>query len=362
MNNKITRIFALASISLLSLTLGACGRENNDPVSKPKIDYGNIRSTPLDTILSQEELLYSDLQSKISKKHSFVLVLYSNDYCSCWIDFQPILTEYINEKNASVEYMNVREFQKQEDNFGLYLARDEMPSVVLFSNGKVYKQIVYGRDGGSYFKNKKVFYGFMEENAIEPDMYYIDKNTLQSYMDENKEFVLYVAKTGCNDCGNVEKDFLHKWHQEYNGQQDAYIFDIAAYVNTDDYQNIKDWVGLSTVNNPVLGYSTGMVPTFQKRRGSVIEDMITTNNDSFETIEGKNILNSYFTSERVSNMKFLKGETQIKTILDKMELSNDDLTHYVNEEKGYDFWYIGADFYAKYHYPLLDKFLTSYLK
>ena len=361
MMKKKTLIFTFASLGLLSLSLTACIEQPSGPVGKTKIDFGTIRSTPLDSITDQEELTYDELTSMINEKRSFALALYYDSGCSCWINFKPILTDYINDKNVDISYINTSEFNKK-DNFGIYLVKSEMPSIVFFSQGKFSKQVVYGRDGSSIFTDKKKFYGFMEENINLPSMYCLEKNTLEQYIAEEKEMVLYVARSLCNDCGNVNKKYLYNWGQNYNGAEKLYIFDIQKYQGTDDYQTIKNWVGLSTVNNPILGYDTGMVPTFQKRKGDNILDMIVTNNDSLTVNNETKTLNSYFTSERVANMNFLKEEKQLKTILDKMEVEEKYATHYVNEEKGIDEWFLKTEFYQDYHYPLLNKFFETYFK
>ena len=341
MNKKIKLIFAAISLALSSGFLSACNK--NSTPAKTKVDFGYIRAVDLPSIKDLEELTYSNLVSKIEKKQSFVLALYGDEYCSCWVHFHPILTDYINEKNMVVEYMSVDEFYKQ-DRFGLYLDKVDMPSVAIFSKGKLASQIIYGKTS-SLFNNKEKFFGYMEENIIAPSMYWVDKDTLATYIDNKKEFPLYIARSLCGDCANVNTDVLQDWNQSYKGEKVLYTFDMQPYRGTSKYDEYKTWLGMNS-SNTKFGYGEGVFPTFQYRIGENIVDMIVTNNDSI--VEGK--LSSYFTEARVNEMGCLK-DAEIKTILDGMDL----------DKKYVDNWRENShDFYKEYHYPLLKLFFKTY--
>ena len=124
-----------------------------------------------------------------------------------------------------------------------------------------------------------------------------------------------------------------------------------------DYQNIKDEYGLSqTEVNPILGYTygeepnitAGVVPTFQHRKGSTIEDMISILNDAASTTD-KKVSRSYFTAERVAAMPFLKG-TGSQFVLQDKTLTEEEANNWRKSEQ------------LKQHTPIFNKFFETYLK
>ena len=237
-----------------------------------------------------------------------------------------------------MEYINVYEFLGKDD-LGLYLEASDLPSIAVYERGKLKIQSVYLRDDRMMFKSYSKFREFIDNNVILPKMYYVEKDILDSYIAQDKEFNLYVARSACGDCNAVTTDVLFEWNQNVETVNDQlYVFDIQIYypINpgsgaTEEqkakyeedlriYQDIKDTYGLSEKNNPTFGYSTGMVPTFQRRKGNTVKDMIVVLNDSVDKENSK--VKSYFTSERVGQMSFLK-DAKIKTILDGMELTSE---------------------------------------
>lgn len=348
-----TKRIALLTISLLTSTafLSGCDKKEAVPTIT-KIDYGTIRKNKLNSIEDLVEIDYDNLLQKTINKESFILIIYGSKTCGCWTTFKPIITDYINDKDINVEYIQVSAIRNKEEHLGLYLADSVMPSIAIFNRGKLSCQAVYEGDMTKIFKDKQSFYNYMEEKIILPTMYFIEKTTLETYIAENKEMLLYIARSLCPDCGNVNRDVLQSWSDSYKGKEKLYIFDIQSYRDESSvvYQEIKDWIGLSPVNNDKFGFDIGAVPTFQYRIGEVVEDMIVTNNDSVNTENGT--LESYFTEERVNNSPLFKNEKEIKTILDGMALDAEIISNWRNNSH---------DFYIKYHYPLLNKFLNNYI-
>ena len=358
MKSKFINIFSLIFLGTTAVSLIACGGDNSN--KKVCLDYGTIRSEKLDTITSLKELEYDDLTSKISHKDSFLLAIY-NSTCGCWKDFQPVLTEFINDTNCDVSYINVNKFL-DKDSLGLYLVKGDMPSLAVFQRGKLVIQSVYLKDDRMMFKDYSHFKKFIDENVILPKMYYIDKPLLDSYISNNKDMTLYIGRNGCPDCTALERDVFHSWiDANETSKEPLYVFDIQEYYASSwagssdeeiaNYQLIKDTYGLSEVLNPDLGYGTGCVPTLQRRKGATITDMVVTLNDSLNS-ETRTI-SSYFTSSRIEKMPFLQG-SEYKTVLDGMVLSEEQATNWRSSYK--------ETYNQTYHYPVAALFLDTYLK
>lgn len=351
-------------IASSSVLFSSCQSVTN---SKIHLDFGLIKSQDVQNITELPELKYNSLLSKISHGDSFLLAIY-NEGCGCWSDFQPVLTQFFNETHCTVEYINVYEFIGK-DSLGLYLEASDLPSIAVYEKGKLKIQSVYLRDDKMVFKSYNKFKEFIDSNVFLPKMYYIEKSVLDSYIAQDKEFNLYVARSACGDCNAVTTDVLYDWNQNVDTINDKlYVFDIQSYypINpgpdaTEEqkakyqedliiYQDIKDTYGLSDKNNPVFGFGTGVVPTFQRRKGSTIKDSAIVLNDKVDKDNNKII--SYFTSERVGQMSFLK-DAKIKTILDGMELTSEQVTNWRSYK---------SEFYSNYHYPIVRLFFETYVK
>lgn len=354
-------ISVISSLFVVNSLSGCNGINNNGGASKTHLEQGFYFYNPIEKITEFDELTYDALATKIINEDSFLLAIY-NDTCTCWTDFAPVLVEYMNRTHVKVEYINVDRFIDR-DNYGLYLEKSGLPALAVFSNGKLSIEATYLKNR-DLFKDSKKLEAFINENVYLPKQFFIDKETLDFYISSNKEFNLYVSRTGCPDCLAADTDVLKLWNRRVDRvSEPLYIFDLKDYYASSysgsseeeikAYQDIKDLYGLSEKNNPTLGYSTGMVPTFQRRKGNEIKDMIVVLNDS----QNEGIVSSYFTSERIQNMPFLK-DSSLDLNMDGLKLEKED------EEQDYkSYWRIyKSDYYKKYHYPILNLFLDTYVK
>ena len=336
-------LFAIVPFSLFCLV----GCESKD-TSKTNIAYGRIYSSKP---LACSQIEYDEIQSKVDNKECFAIAI-SHKGCGCWTTFEPVLRDFNYKHNLDIRYIDESEFAGN-DKFGLRTYAGDMPSVAIFKNGKLARQVIYGNGSTrDIFTKLSALEKFFFENANSPKMYYIEKETLDEYILSEKEFNLYVARSLCNDCQEVNRTALKDWNlKNTTVNNPLYIFDIQEYYGKDNYQGIKDTYGLSTANNPILGYGTGSVPTFQHRVGNEIKDMTVVFNDYVN--RDTKVLSSYFTQERVSNMPFLK-EYGDKYVLNGITLSEAEASH----------WGYGTDNSAqiKRHSEILNIFLKKYAK
>ena len=374
MKKKIPLFLSLITLTSMCGFLSSCGETKT---VKAHLDYGEYRSEELKSVYDIPELTYDELASKVSHEQSFLLFPY-HDGCGCWIDFQPVLVDFFNKYHIQINYISTSKFTDGKDKFNLHLVDADMPAVCIFAKGKLQVELTYSSKSRDTFKNSAVLYDFISQNAVLPKQYFIDKGILDSYISENKEFNLYVSRTGCPDCLAADEDVLRTWNYSVDKvNEPLYIFDLAPYYfgrsateeQQANYQIIKDLYGLSEkVNeelietnqyyyqidkyNEKLGYSTGMVPTFQRRKGSEILDMVVVLNDS----QKEGVVSSYFTKERIKNMPFLSG-TSLDLNMDGLQLTKSEEQDWATYWRSYK-----STYNSKYHYPILKLFLSTYVK
>ena len=343
-------------ICLLPLALvGLTGCKPPVDNSKVYLEYGkvhNVKQTKL------EQIAYDELKALVEDHRTFALAV-SNDGCTCWTGFQPILANFNYKYNLDIAHIDVRELSNASERFGIFVGKADSPYFLFFKEGKLIRQAIYGGNNAysEIFTSESKFEKYFFENAYLPKMLYVEKNTLDTYISENKEFNLYVARKTCGDCQAANREVLSKWNTTVATiENPLYIFDIDIYRGTEEYQTIKDTYGLSEVNNPDYGWSTGFVPAFQHRKGSTIEDMCVVLNDGVREENDKKVLDSYYTSERVAKLNFLKG-TGTTYVLDGMELNENQYTYY----EGYGY-FLKAEVKSELHNPILKLFIDEYVK
>ena len=306
-------LFALI-VSSLSFTLFGCNQSSGN--SKVYIEFGKVH---LESETSVTQMNYEKLKSRIENSESFVMAISRvPGSCTCWADFEPILLKFNKKYNLDIQHINAEALANEANKFGLHTTYGDMPSLAFFRDGVLTRQITYA-SARDVFKDetlKKLEEVFFE-NAVLPKMLFIERETLDSYISSNKEFNLYLERNECGDCKSLNSTVLKNWNKTVTSVNDPlYVFDMQPWwVNTRSeetteeqkkaYQDIKDEYGLSTTNNPDLGYSTGMFPTFQRRQGSTIKDMCVVYNDGCNKDTG--VISSYFTITRVNKMSYLAG-------------------------------------------------------
>ena len=350
---KLTAI--LLAIPVLLST--AC-RDGDIDKSKIALDYGHVRQNALVDLDQLGELTYNELQSAIDSKINFVLLVYGNPTCGCWTDFKPIARDYANTHWYDFKIISAYNIPGNNE-YGIYAGADLMPSIVFFRRGKLIRQTVYGKlkeNNRKMFKQYYEFEDYMKRNVYAPHMFYLDKEVLDHKIEINEYFNLYVARTGCGDCAAVDKNILYKWSTKNGGKRldtDLYIFDIAPYRGTDQYQIIKDYCGLSVAGNATFGYDYledhGFVPTFQRRHGAQIEDMITVLNDyASEEL----VVTSYFTEARINASPMLR-DTGDKYLFNGKTIEASQRMIWGGVDQSLQ---------LKWHTPILELYLSTYVK
>ncbi len=355
MNKKIG-LFLL--IPLLGSALTSCGgsSSSSSEVGPLVLSYGEISTQ--DTGMIKELPIRSSqtntdgLYDWVAATRSFVLIVTKKSQCGCWDDFEPIVSKANYEYNLGIRYIYYEDLPINNP-FNIYVESEaKMPSICFFNKGVLTKQVLYQYEN-PIFKEYESFINFLKTNVASlPKRYMISIDDLRDYISEEKDFNLYVARTGCNDCGLMDTFYLNNWAAStYTVNDPLLIFDLFPYhpgrkptapkedapieeqqayeeamfiynEKAESYQKIKDEFGLSTKYNPVFGYDTGYVPTFQRRESGFVSDMITTLNDTID-VESKKVTNTYFTSSRVNAMPCLSNvEGRNKFVLEGKEIAD----------------------------------------
>lgn len=345
----------LPLIPALIFSLASC-RSAID-TSKIVLDFGRVHPA-LSTTVTQ--VSYKNLKDKMIGKNESFIVAVSDDGCGCWRDFQPIVAELNYKHELNIMHVDKTESGFLTDDFGL---NTNTTSIAFFRDGKLARQVLYTADSANYdiFHTYKGLENLVKDNVLFPHVKLVSKDILDSFISQNKEFNLYVGRNGCGDCDTINGTLLRQWNRTTTVQDSLYYFDIEEYRGTADYQNIKDAYGLSQTSvNPVLGYTyteiysgqeyvtAGVVPTFQRRKGTEIKDMISILNDAAD-VTNKKISRSYFTAERVAAMPFL-AETGNQYVLQDKTLTEDEAANWRKSEQ------------LKYHTPIFNKFFETYFK
>lgn len=347
--------FAKFLLVIPALLMMGC-KDGEIDKSKIALDYGFVRNNPIDyNKLYESRLTSHSLEDEIEYSKNFVLVVYSAG-CGCWTTFAyNCVIPYINNYNVDIKVID--RLEVGEDNpYGIYVGTGALlPSICFFRRGELVRQTVYLKLKG---KNQEIFtkYSrfekFMNDNIYLPHMYYVDKDKLDSMISADTTFNLYVAKTGCPDCEAIDQSVLFDWstkNKKTTINDLLYIFDIAPYVGTADYQDIKDYCGLSVAGSATFGFDNGYVPTFQRRTGAVINDMITVLNDyASEEL----VVTSYFNQTRIDNSPMLQttGDTYLFN------------GRTITAEQRTAWGSVNQELQLEWHSPIVKLYLDTYVK
>ena len=303
-----------------------------------------------------DSMSWEILNYKIQNKESMILVVYGDEGCGCWVNFQPIAAKANYQKQLAIKKINVGDFGTNRSTFGIDLSA-VMPCIALFENGTLIKQVSYGNSASTpIFVHQDKFNEFLDNNVVYPTLgYEISEADLDYKISQNETFNLYVGRCGCGDCASINngglKEYASTITEEINDP--IYYFDMQSYRGTSDYQPTKAKYGLTEGSNPVFGYGTdeegGAFPTLQRRTGNTVTDMIVVLNDRVTGSEAPYTISSYFTTTRVNAMQFITEDKE-QYVLDGKELT---------EEQKYN-WRLG--YQKSLHDPILKMFLETYVK
>lgn len=265
---------------VVCLLLTSCGKNINYPVT---LSLGEEKNSIENSALTNIDR-FTDFENKIKSKESFLLVIYDNLGCMCYIDFKNILDDYICENNLII--YQIKDTTLEENNtYGINLDVS-YPSLTLFNLGELAFQENYNSDvNQSIFNNLDKLNDFLKDKINMPKIIKLEKNKIYETLNSDDEMIVYFGRDTCPDCRSYTSNVLYNYIDETELLSDTpfYYIDTGEFNDEEEWKNIKDLYGISNVNNP-LGYGSGYVPCIQYRKNKKVVDMDIFLNDMYEDL------------------------------------------------------------------------------
>ena len=310
---KILVPFLVASSTILS----GCKNKNKTD-DRVLLSFGDVHATEATEITLQK------LNEVVKAKDSFMLVVSTNS-CGCWDEFRPNLNKYLSTYRTLCYKVDFNQIKDVASAYGLFLLSSSTTTFAIFENGKLKTSLCSSDDKNIMYDEKK-FFQYMEETVRLPGCYFITKDDVATIKESGKNAVIYFERTECGDCTSMNPTILRSYVNDHPNANKIYVLDCQPYwrKSTDaDYQSYldtKDELGLSNVNNPTYGYSSGVFPYFSYIENGAYASGAVIYNDRVEQQDSKYIVtSSYYTSERVASLQYTD------TVLVGKELTSNDV-------------------------------------
>ena len=362
---KMNKKILLIPIIALPLFLSSCSEK------KVTLTFGTYINQEVSSL---KELSTSELYDHLYNNNETILLAvyqgeYSND-CLCWSTFQNIIVTYMNKYHEQVYVYNAQNEDESINSLHIEKAKDSRPDLYIFEGNKRVERFIYPK-----MQDNKIFTDTTAEYMYEkvhkftnkPSMYFVDDNYLDNRITKTKDsFAVAYIREGCADCNYVIPHVLIPYTKEHSLKGDILLFDLQSYydLSKDDsaseeekaqYQNIKNYYGLSVESNAKYGYLNGVVPTVHYYENGIIKDATIFFNDVIEQKEDGSffISDSFYSDDRLVNLSYLYNFTSQK-VLKGMEIKEGVM----QTKSGAYYW--AQEFASKYHTPLLKAFLDYY--
>ena len=145
----------LLLIAPLFLSLTSC------QISKVNLTYLYMHeSDERDDVFSHEIVNYSTFESKHTNKESFLMYIYNDKNCMCYLDLKTNSKDVVLENDLLVYTMDVK-ILENKNTYGYNKNNHSYPSICIFENGNLKYQVDYNQV--EYFENSKKFKEYIFE-------------------------------------------------------------------------------------------------------------------------------------------------------------------------------------------------------
>ena len=359
------KYLSLLLLPLLFSSLTSCNSK------KVSLTYGTYIGH---TIYSLKELNNVELIDKTKNENEvFLLAAYQGEYsqdCLCWTTFQNVIASYMNTYHDLVYTYNAYEQDDSVKSLKIDKYTNSTPCLYVFNGEKNLAKYSYQNQ-----QDKAIFEDVTGEamskrlqHVIDkPTLYYVDEEYLdQQYLTAKKICVLFF-RNGCGDCQYVLPNVLIPYIKEHKLATEICMFDMQKYYDqsksesaTDEqkgkYQFLKNRFGLSEIGDTVFGYGDGVVPTIQFVENGKVDGATVYFNDVISQKEDCSfyISDSFYSEERLPNLKYLKGMSKQIAVLKGKAIKDGVL------ESPYGYYW-SQEAASKFHKPLLEAFLDYYM-
>ena len=360
------KYLVLLGVPLLLASLIGCSS------TKGFLTYGSYISQDINSlkILTNEELI----NKTKNEGETFLLATYQSQYsesCFCWSTFLNVIVSYNNEYHENIYLYDAQRQDSTISNLKIESFSDSTPCLYIFKGERQLAKYSY--------KNKKDK-GLFEDTSLKllntrihqvvkkPVLYFVDKSYLENNLNKSKGVSVLFMRSGCGDCSYVLPNVIIPYINSKSLSKNIWLFDMQSYydLRNDEaaseeekgqYKALKNQYGLSVSSNQTYGYQEGVVPTLQYYEDGILKDATVYFNDVISQKDDGTfyISDSYYTNERLPNLKYLKN-SKIDSVLKDKTISTDSIGI---TKSGMHYW-MQKDA-AKYHTPILEAFLDYYL-
>ena len=360
------RILTLLPLLLVPFMLSSCEED------KATLTYGTLIKSD---IYSLKEITNTELVSKTKdEKETFLLAVYQGKYseeCLCWNTYLNVLVSYINLTNEVVYTYNAQAQDDSVKSLNINKYDDSTPCLYIFDGTKKVASFSYRNSGDkAMFEDTtaEAMKTRVHKYIDKPTLYYVDERYMDEHYSQDERLVVLFFRRGCGDCHYVIPNVILPYTKKKALATSLYLFDIqdqydaakSEFATSEEkayYQGLKDKYGLSELGNNTFGYQNGVVPTIQFVKKGVIEGATVYFNDTIEKKDDGTfyIADSYYSQERLPNLKYLKGMDSSPAVLKGRTISEGVLQ---NKNGGY---YWSQEVASKYHRPLLEAFFDYFM-
>jgi hypothetical protein len=351
--------FKLLFLPLLALsTLVGCDNIEQDKFS---IMYGTYMDD------GARDIKFDMLESKMNANENMLIAIYPEPGCGCWTIFNMVINNYVRNSKTLIYKIDYKEIVANSNSWG-FPVDNSSPSFVFVKEGMITKSFTYktGSDN-DFFKHDEPFKDLVEKYTTAPNYFLVDQEYLDNKIfveKEDKTLVGYIWNT-CSDCKYALPNVLAPYQNNKSFNQKMLIIDLDIEgilrvdgikdTTNENYISFLREHNLSTASGSDYAYDRGFVPTFQYYEEGILKDASVFFND--ELTKENNIVKitrSFYAETRKPLLHYLDGvET---TVLEGLTIPSEEVIEY--QDKVY--W--DTSYAAKYHVPLLNAFLSTYLK
>ena len=313
---KLTKIllsFLVVSIASIS---GCKPKQKED--TRVLLSFGDVHA------IEPREISVLDLPTIVNAKDSFLLVITTNT-CACWNEFRPNLNRYITTNRALCYQISYEQIKDVASAYDLNLLSSSTTTFAIFENGKLKTSLCTSNDSNIMYDEKK-FAKYMDETVILPGCYFINKQDVESIKNSGKNAVIYYERSECGDCTAMNPTILRDYVKNHKDGNKIYVLDCQPYWRKSDaadyqsYLDVKDELGLSTLNNPTYGFEAGVFPYLTYIENGNYASGAVIYNDTVEQQGEKYVVTkSYYTNERAGALQYTD------TVLVGKELTANDV-------------------------------------
>lgn len=132
-------------------------------ISKVQLTYSFMHeSDERDVVFSHEITTYESFMNKNMHKESYIMYIYDDKNCMCYLELKSISKDFVIENNVLVYTMDVDVIGNRSA-YGYKVNGHSFPSICIFEEGKIKYQVDY--NDVVYFENSSKYAEYITERV-----------------------------------------------------------------------------------------------------------------------------------------------------------------------------------------------------